>query len=151
MLHIRKGDKVMVLSGEEKGKTGKVLQIFPAESKAIVEGVNIVAHHKKPRSAQEAGGIQKSEAPIHISKLQVICPETGVPTRVSFAIVDGEKVRISKKSGNPIDKPKDVKKAKKTTKKDKKDETVEAAGETEVKKTTKKAAAKAEKKEDSQA
>lgn len=104
MLHIKKGDEVVVLSGEDKGKRGKVLAIFPKTGKAIVEGVNIVSRHQKPRKAQEQGGIKKMEAPIYICKLQVIDPATKEPTRVGFAFDEnGNKVRIAKKSGKAID------------------------------------------------
>ncbi|NLC17002.1 MAG: 50S ribosomal protein L24 [Clostridiales bacterium] len=121
MLHVKKGDKVIILSGDEKGKTGKVLQIFPKQNRAIVEGVNIVHHHKKPKSAQEAGGITKSEAPIYLCKLQVICPSCGMPARVGFVKSGDEKSRVCKKCGKPID-SKEIKKEKtkaaKTTKKE---------------------------------
>ncbi|HEY8390592.1 MAG TPA: 50S ribosomal protein L24 [Clostridia bacterium] len=115
MLHIKKGDKVKILSGDEKGKTGKVLEIRPKDGSAIVEGINIVSRHKKPRSAQEAGGITKSEAPINLSKLQVICPECGAAARVGFVIKDDKKSRVCKKCGKAIDN-KEVKKEKEKTK-----------------------------------
>ena len=115
MLHIKKGDKVKILSGDEKGKTGKVLEVFPKDSRAIVEGINIVSRHKKPRSAQEAGGITKSEAPVGLSKLQVVCPACGAAARVGFVIEGDKKSRVCKKCGKTIDN-KEIKKEKEKTK-----------------------------------
>lgn len=145
MLHIKKGDTVLVLSGDDKGKRGKVLEVMPKSGKAVVEGVNIVSRHTKAKKAQEAGGIKKSEAPINLSKIQVVCPETNKPTRVGFAVdAEGKKVRISKKSGKVIDGAAAVKEEKKKPVKKvaakKADDTAEAA---EVKKPVKKTASKA--------
>lgn len=121
MLHIKKGDKVIVLSGDDKGKTGKVLQIFPKENRAIVEGINMVFKHKKPRSAQEAGGITKTEAPIYLSKLQVVCPECGAAARMGFVKAGEEKSRVCKKCSKAID-TKEAKKEKTKTTRTKKTE-----------------------------
>lgn len=141
MLHVKKGDKVIVLSGDDKGKTGKVLQIFPKEGRAIVEGINMVYRHKKPRSAQEAGGIVKTEAPIYLSKLQVVCPECGAPARMGFAMVGDEKSRVCKKCGKAIDikeKKEKEKKASKSKKAAKAEaESVDAAQTAEAKETAK--------------
>jgi large subunit ribosomal protein L24 len=145
VLHVKKGDKVIILSGDDKGKTGKVLQIFPKEGRAIVEGVNMVFHHKKPRSAQDAGGIVKSEAPIYLSKLQVVCPECGAPARMGFAKVGEDKSRVCKKCGKAIDtKEAKKEKEKKPAKAKKEKEQAADAQETAVKatKTTAKKTAK---------
>jgi len=100
-LHIKKGDTVFVNAGESKGNKGRVLQVFPKENRAIVEGVNLISKHSKPNSANPEGGIVKKEAPIHISNLMLICPETGKKTRIGRKINDaGKLVRYSKKSTN---------------------------------------------------
>lgn len=100
---IKKGDKVVVLVGRDKGKTGTVSKVMPAEGRAIVSGVNIVKRHQR-QTQTEAGGIQEKEAPIQISNLAIADPKTGEPTRVGFKITDdGKKVRVAKKSGEVID------------------------------------------------
>ncbi|MDR1593680.1 MAG: 50S ribosomal protein L24 [Prevotellaceae bacterium] len=81
-LRIKKGDIVTVIAGDDNGKKGKVLEVLPRENKAIVEGVNIVVKHTKPNAKNPQGAILKKEAPVNISNLQLICPETGKPTRV---------------------------------------------------------------------
>ena len=101
-LHIKKGDNVFVNAGNDKGKTGKVLSVDPAKDRAVVEGINIVSKHTKPNSKQPQGGIIKQEAPIHISNLNLIDPQSGKPTRVGLKIEDGKKIRIAKKSGEEI-------------------------------------------------
>lgn len=99
---IRKGDTVQVIAGDEKGKTGIVLEVQPAKSRAIVEGLNIVYKHQKATQNEE-GGIQEMEAPIHISNLMLVDPTTNEPVRVGYKINEnGEKVRFSKKTGNII-------------------------------------------------
>lgn len=128
MLHVKKGDKVKILSGDEKGKTGKVLEIFPKDSRAIIEGVNIVSRHKKPRSAQEAGGITKVEAPVGLSKLQVLCPICGAAARMGFVIKDDKKSRVCKKCGKPIDN-KEIKKEKTKSKAKKEQDVITEAPE----------------------
>jgi large subunit ribosomal protein L24 len=100
-LHIRRGDTVMVLSGDDKGKTGEVIQVFPDKMRAIVDGINIVKKHVKATQNEE-GGIQEMPASVHISNLAVVDPKTGEATRVGRKIVDGKSVRYSKKSGNII-------------------------------------------------
>ncbi len=97
-LHIKKGDKVMVIAGSSKGKTGEVLEVFPAKYRAVIEDVNIVKRHRKG-TQEAAGGIVEMAAPIHISNLMLIDPKSGAPTRVGRKIVDGKSVRFSKKSG----------------------------------------------------
>jgi len=102
MQKIRKGDKVVVLAGRDKGRGGEVLQVMPREDKALVRGVNIVRRHQKQTPSQE-GGIISKEAPIHLSNLGIADPKDGKPTRVGFAVKDGRKVRVAKRSGATID------------------------------------------------
>ena len=100
---IRKGDKVVVLTGRDKGRTGEVIEVRPTEERALVRGVNIVKRHQK-QSAQAEGGIISKEAPIHLSNLAIADPKSGKPTRVGFKILDdGRKVRVAKRSGVEID------------------------------------------------
>ena len=101
-LHIKKGDTVFVNAGNDKGKTGKVLTVFPAEDRVIVEGVNVVSRHTKPNSKQPQGGIIKQEAAIHISNVNLVDPSSQKATRVGYKFVDGKKVRYAKKSGEEI-------------------------------------------------
>ena len=102
-LHIKKDDTVIVLAGEDKGKTGKVLKVLVEKNRAIVEGVNIVSKSAKPSAKTPQGGIVKMEAPIHISNLSLIDPKSGKATRVAIKKTDdGKKVRIAKKSGEEI-------------------------------------------------
>ncbi|MDX2279836.1 MAG: 50S ribosomal protein L24 [Saprospiraceae bacterium] len=100
-MHIRKGDTVMVIAGDDKGKTGEVLQVFPDKLRAIVDGLNIVKKHVKASQTEE-GGIQDMPAPLHISNLLVVDPKTGEATRVGRKIENGVSVRYSKKTGNII-------------------------------------------------
>jgi large subunit ribosomal protein L24 len=99
---IKKGDTVYVNSGNDKGKTGKVLSILTEKDRVIVEGVNLVSKHTKPNSKQPQGGIIKQEAAIHISNVNLIDPASSKPTRVGFKVEDGKKVRVAKKSGQEI-------------------------------------------------
>lgn len=102
-LHIKKGDTVYVLAGDDKGKTGRVLSIDVKKNRAIVEGINIVSKSTKPTAQYPQGGIVKKEAPIHLSNLNVVDPKTKKPTRVSFKRDEnGKSIRISKKSGEEI-------------------------------------------------
>ena len=102
-LHIKKGDTVIVLAGEDKGKTGKVLKVDVDKQRAIVEGVNVVKKSAKPSAKDPQGGIVEQEASIHISNLNLIDPKSGKPTRVGIKInEDGKKVRVAKKSGEEI-------------------------------------------------
>ena len=98
-MSIKKNDTVIVLSGKDKGKQGKVLGTIPSESKVVVEGINMVTCHVKPRRQGEEGGIVKREAAIYASKVQVVCPKCGKGTRVASKVEDGKKVRICKKCG----------------------------------------------------
>ncbi|MFZ9396678.1 MAG: 50S ribosomal protein L24 [Erythrobacter sp.] len=99
---IKKGDSVVVLSGKDKGKTGTVSLVMPKEGKVVVEGVNIATRHRKPSQANPQGGIERREAPMHISKVAVADPKTGKATRVRFEQKDGKKVRVAVKSGEII-------------------------------------------------
>lgn len=100
---IRKGDKVVVLTGRDKGRTGEVISVRPAEERALVRGVNMVKRHQK-QTAQQEGGIISKEATIHLSNLALADPKDGKPTRVGFKIMnDGRKVRVAKRSGAEID------------------------------------------------
>jgi large subunit ribosomal protein L24 len=90
-MHVKKGDKVMVISGKDKGKTGVILASFPKQSRVLVEGVNVVKKHSKPSQLNPQGGIISQEAPIHVSNVMPIDPKTGEPTRVGFKLVDGKK------------------------------------------------------------
>ena len=102
-LHIKKDDTGIVLTGEDKGKTGKVLKVLVEKNRAIVEGINIVSKSAKPSAKNPQGGIVKQEAPVHISNLSLIDPKSGKPTRISVKKTDdGKKVRIAKKSGEEI-------------------------------------------------
>ena len=100
--NIKKGDNVYVLSGDDRGKQGRVLSVDREKFRAIVEGVNIVTKAAKPSAKHPQGGVIKMEAPIHISNLALIDPKTGKPTRVGHRIEDGKKVRYAKKSGEEI-------------------------------------------------
>lgn len=100
---IKKGDKVVVLAGKDKGKTGEVIEVRPTENRAVVRGVNIVRHHQK-QSAKSEGGIVAKEAALDLSNLAVADPKDGKPTRVGFKLLDdGRKVRFAKRSGDVID------------------------------------------------
>ena len=102
-LHIKKNDTVVVLAGEDKGKTGKVLKVLVEKNRALVEGVNMVSRSTKPSAKNPQGGIVKQEAPIHISNLSLVDPKSGKATRVGIKVTeDGKKVRIAKKSGEEI-------------------------------------------------
>ena len=96
---IKKDDTVIVLSGKDKGKKGKVLSANPKAAKVVVEGVNVASRHTKPRKQGEEGGILKVETPIYASKVQVVCPKCGKATRVAHKVEDGKKVRACKKCG----------------------------------------------------
>ncbi len=99
-MNIRKGDTVVVLSGKDKGKQGKILVSMPTEGKVIVEKVNMVSRHTKPRQQGEQGGIISKEAPIYACKVQCVCPKCHKPTRVAHSFKDdGSKVRVCKKCG----------------------------------------------------
>jgi large subunit ribosomal protein L24 len=102
MQKIRKGDKVVVLAGRDKGRTGEVLQVMPKEDKALVRGINVVVRHQRQTQSQE-GGLIRKEAPIHLSNIALTDPKDGkTPTRVGFEVRDGKKVRVAKRSGEVI-------------------------------------------------
>ena len=101
-LHIKKGDIVYVLAGEDRGKQGRVLKVLVQKQKAIVEGVNMVTKATKPNAQHPQGGLIKMEAPIAISKIALIDPKSGKPTRISIRRENGKAIRISKKSGEEI-------------------------------------------------
>jgi large subunit ribosomal protein L24 len=102
-MSIKKGDVVVVLSGKDKGKQGKVLAAMPADRKVIVEGINVVSRHTKPRKQGEEGGILKKEAPIYACKVQRVCPKCNKATRPAHKLLaDGKKVRVCKKCGAEI-------------------------------------------------
>ena len=103
-MRLKKGDRVRVISGKDKGKEGKILVSFPAENKVIVEGVSVASRHSKPTQANPQGGIVKKETPIYASKVMLVCPNTGKPTRIGHALLaDGRTVRVAKVSGEVVD------------------------------------------------
>ncbi|WP_422448630.1 50S ribosomal protein L24 [Thermoanaerobacterium sp. DL9XJH110] len=104
-VHIKKGDTVVVISGKDKGKKGKVIKVMPKDGKAIVEGINMATKHKKPSAKMPQGGIIHQELPIYTSKLMLVCGKCQSATRVSRSILsDGTKVRVCKKCGEVLDK-----------------------------------------------
>ncbi|MBS4179662.1 50S ribosomal protein L24 [Lederbergia citrea] len=103
-MHVKKGDKVMVITGKDKGKTGTVLAAFPKKDRVLVEGVNVVKKHSKPSQDNPQGGIISKEAAIHVSNVMLLDPKTNEPTRIGFKDVNGKKVRVAKKSGEALDK-----------------------------------------------
>jgi large subunit ribosomal protein L24 len=101
-LKIKKGDKVVVLSGKDKGKTGEVTKAFPKDAKVIVSGVNVATRHRKATQQNPQGGLDRFEAPLHVSKVAIATAD-GKPTRVRFETQDGKKVRVAVKTGEKID------------------------------------------------
>ncbi len=101
-MKIKKGDKVIVITGKDKGKTGEVTKAMPKESKVIVSGVNVSKRHQKP-SQENAGGIVNKEMPIHVSNVAIVDPKTGKATKVAKKVIEGRKVRVAKRSGETID------------------------------------------------
>ena len=101
-MNIKRDDKVIVLSGKDKGKEGKVLSADPKNNKVVVEGVNVATKHQKPMKQGQEGGIIKVETPIYACKVQLVCPKCGKGTRVGHKVVDGKKVRVCKKCGAEI-------------------------------------------------
>ncbi len=120
-LNVKKGDNVLVIAGKDKGKSGKVLTAIPADNAVVVSDVNIIAKHKKPKNAQDKGGIIRKENKIDASNVLVICPECNKATRISYAVEGDKKFRKCKKCGASLDKAvptkKEVKKEVKQTKK----------------------------------
>lgn len=145
-MNIKTGDNVLVISGKEKGKTGKVSAVYPKENKVLVDNINIVTKHRKPRSQQDKGGIVKKSAPFDASNVMVVCPVCGKATRVSHSEVGGKKVRTCKKCNASLDKA-FVKASKKEAKKIKsaselKSATLKQADEVKEEKVEKKASTK---------
>ncbi len=101
-IHIKKGDTVQMISGEDKGKQGRVLEVIPKTYRALVEGINFIHRHTKPNAANPNGGIIKKEAPVHISNLMLLDPKSGQPTRIGRKEVDGKSERYAKRSGEVI-------------------------------------------------
>jgi large subunit ribosomal protein L24 len=101
---IKKGDRVIVISGDDRGKQGEVLEVRPKLNRAVVQGVNVAKHHTKPKGMGQPGGIVEKEATIHLSNLMLIDPKTDKPTRVGFKLLDGgNKVRVARATGNVIE------------------------------------------------
>lgn len=103
-MHVKKGDKVKVLAGKDRGKEGTILEVYPKKDRVLVEGVNMVQKHAKPSQENPQGGILNQEAAIHVSNVLPIDPKSGEPTRVGYEVRDGKKIRIAKKSGEALDK-----------------------------------------------
>ena len=103
-MHVKKGDKVVVISGKDKGKQGTILEAYPKKDRVIVEGVNIVKKHSKPSQMNPQGGIISREAAIHASNVMPLDPKSGKPTRVGYKVENGKKVRVAKISGESLDK-----------------------------------------------
>ncbi|WP_055340110.1 50S ribosomal protein L24 [Paraclostridium sordellii] len=101
-MRVKKGDTVVVIAGKDKGKKGTVTKVFTKANRVLVEGVNVITKHQKPTAVNPQGGIINKEAPIHISNVMPVDPETGKGTRVRFEVKDGQKVRVSVKSGKEI-------------------------------------------------
>ena len=99
---IRKGDKVVVLSGKDKGRTGEVIKSMPKDGKVVVSGINVAVRHRKPTQLNPQGGLERREAPMHVSKVAIADPKSGKATRVRFEERDGKKVRVAVKSGELI-------------------------------------------------
>ena len=102
-VHVKTNDTVVILTGKDKGKQGKVLAVSPKEGKIIVEGCNMIKKHVKPRKMGEAGGIIKAESALYADKVQLVCPKCGKPTRVGHVVEDGKKLRVCKKCGATIE------------------------------------------------
>lgn len=103
-LHVKKEDTVMVITGKNKGKKGRVIAAYPRENRVLVENVNMVKRHTRPSQENPQGGIISQEAPIHVSNVMLIDPKSGLPTRIGYKILDnGKKVRVARRSGEIID------------------------------------------------
>lgn len=102
MMRVKKGDTVVVIAGKDKGKKGSVVKVFPKANRVLVEGVNVITKHQKPSAMNPQGGIINKEAPVHISNVMPLDPETGKGTRVRTEMKDGKKVRVAVKSGKEI-------------------------------------------------
>lgn len=103
-LHVKKEDTVIVITGKDKGKKGRIIAAYPRQNRVLVEGVNLVKKHQKPTQQNPQGGILDQEAPIHVSNVMLLDPKSGKPTRVGYKVLEnGSKVRVAKKSGEVID------------------------------------------------
>ena len=100
---IKKDDRVVVLTGKDKGRQGQVVRVFPKEGRLVVSGINMVKRHTRPSQSDPQGGIKHKEAALHVSNVALVDPKTGEPTRVGFRIEGGKKVRFAKKSGEVLD------------------------------------------------
>lgn len=103
-MKIKKGDNIKVISGKDKGKTGKILRALPREDKVLIEGVNVKKRHRRPTRTNQHGQIVDITLPIHVSNVMIIDPKTNKPTRIGSKVVNGKKVRVARKSGTQIDK-----------------------------------------------
>ncbi|CAM5778924.1 MULTISPECIES: 50S ribosomal protein L24 [Brevibacillus] len=104
-MHVKKGDTVIVITGKDKGKKGRVLAAYPKKDRVLVEGINLVKKHSRPSQSNPQGGIVTQEAPIHVSNVSLIDPKSGKATRIGYKVLDnGKKVRYAKKSGEVLDK-----------------------------------------------
>ena len=101
-MNVKQGDKVVVLSGKDKGTVGEILTAMPKSGKVVVKGVNVCSCHTKPRRQGDEGGIIQKECPIYVSKVMLVCPKCDKPTRVGYKITDGKKSRVCKKCGAEI-------------------------------------------------
>ena len=99
---IKKGDRVVVLAGKDKGRQGSVLRVLPKDERVVVEGLNMVQRHTRPTQSDPQGGIKNKEAPLHVSNVALVDPKSGGPTKVGFRMEGGKKVRFAKKSGEVI-------------------------------------------------
>ncbi|MFC4304672.1 50S ribosomal protein L24 [Cohnella boryungensis] len=103
-LHVKKDDNIIVISGKDKGKKGRIIAAYPRENRVLVEGVNMVKRHTRPNPSNQQGGIIEREAPIHASNVMHIDPKSGKPTRIGYKTLDnGKKIRVAKRSGESID------------------------------------------------
>jgi len=99
---IKKGDRVVILTGKDKGRQGAILRVMPKDERVVVEGLNMVQRHTRPTQGDPQGGIKSKEAPLHVSNVALVDPKSGGPTRVGFRVEDGKKVRFAKKSGEVL-------------------------------------------------
>ena len=102
-LHVKKGDTVTILSGKDKGKQGKIISAMPDKAKVVVEGINKVKRHSKPSMKVPQGGIISKEMPLHVCKVQLICPACNKPTRIAHKLINGKNARVCKKCGETIE------------------------------------------------
>lgn len=101
-MKIKKGDQVEIIAGKDRGKRGKVVRVYPQTDKVVVEGLNLMKRHIKARREGQKGERVEKAAPLHVSNVMLVCPDTGKPTRIGYRIEGGEKVRVSKRSGKTI-------------------------------------------------